>query len=119
MLLCETIDLDLTKEVDVYENAIETIKYLQDVVASIEKRVLKGENIEGLERVQGMKRRSVTDFGLEYLSKEFGREFAYTSIEKPITIGQLVEKLSEEEVIELTKRGVIAYKSSPKIIIKR
>ena len=120
MLLCKPIDLDLVKEVDAYMNAVETIKYLQDVVNSIEERVRSGEAIDGLELVEGQKRRVVTDFGLEYLSQQFGRDFAYKQVEKPITITQLEKQVSQYEMSELVKKGVVTYKSSsPKIKINR
>lgn len=120
MLLCELIDLDLAKEVDVYENSLETIKYLQDVVNSIETRVLSGEQVEGLEIVEGQKRRQITDFGLEYLSKQFGRDFAFKQVEKPITITELDKSLSQYEMSDLIIKGVVIYKdTSQKIKITR
>lgn len=120
MLLCELIDLDLTKEVDVYENALETIKYLQDVVNSIESRVLAGEQIEGLEIVEGKKRRQLTEFGLDYLSKQFGRDFVFKQVEKPITITELDKTMSAYEMSELVNKGAVVYKdTTPKIKINR
>jgi hypothetical protein len=120
MLLCQKIDLDLTKEVDAYENALETIKYLQDVVNSIESRVLSGEEIDGLELDQGQKRRTITDFGLEYLSKTFGEDFVYKVVKKPITVTELDKNLSTFELSELVQKGVIQFKeTNPKIKIVR
>ena len=120
MLLCEKIDLDLIKEVDAYENAKETIKYLQDVVDSIEQRLLSGEVIEGLELEKGQMRRTITDFGLEYLAKNFGEDFVYKTVKKPITITELDKHISTYEMSELTQKGVIQFKeTTPKIKVVR
>jgi hypothetical protein len=120
MLLCSLIDLDLIKEVDAYINAKETIKYLQDVVDSIEARLLKGEPIEGLEITEGQKRRYLTDYGLQYLENKFGREFTYKTIEKPITITELEKELSQYEMVELAQKGVIDTKSTTaKVAVSR
>ena len=120
MLLCEKIDLDLIKEVDAYENAIETIKYLQDVVKSIEERVMAGEDIDGLEMEPGKQRRYITDFGLDYLQQHFGEDFVYKQVKKPITVTELDKTLSVVELSELLKNGSIGFKeTSPKIKVKR
>lgn len=120
MLLCQLIDLDLTKEVDAYMNAKETIRYLQDVVDSIEKRMMKGESIEGLEIAEGQKRRYITEYGLNYLTKKFGKEFVYETIEKPIGITELEKHLSEFELVELAQKGIIDYKTTTaKVVVKR
>jgi hypothetical protein len=120
MLLCKPIDLDLVKEVDAYVNAKETIRYLQDVVDSIEQRLMKGETIEGLALTEGQKRRYLTDFGFKYLEDKFGKDFVYKTIEKPITITELSEKLSEYEMVELAQKGVIDFKSTTaKVAVNR
>ena len=120
MLLCKPIDLDLVKEVDAYINAKETVKYLQDVIDSIEKRLLQGENIDGLSLAEGQKRRYLTDMGLQYLEKAFGRNFVYKVVEKPITITELEKELTQKELVELTQKGVIDYKStSAKVVVNR
>jgi hypothetical protein len=120
MLLCEKIDLDLVKEVDAYENALETIKYLQDVVNSIEQRVLSGESIDGLEMSEGIKKRYITDFGLDYLQQQFGEDFVYKQVKKPITVTELDKTLSISEMAELMKKGAIDFKeTNPKIKINR
>lgn len=120
MLLCEKIDLDLVKEVDAYENAKETIKYLQDVVDSIEQRVLSGEQVEGLELEQGQMRRNISDFGLEYLAKQFGEDFAFKMVKKPITITELEKTLTTYEMSELIQKGVVQFKeTSQKIKVVR
>lgn len=120
MLLCEKIDLDLVKEVDAYENAKETIKYLQDVVDSIEQRVLGGEIVDGLTLEEGKKRRQITEFGLDYLAKTMGRDFVYKTIEKPITISELDRQMTGYEMSQLIENGSVVYKeTSPKIKIKR
>ena len=120
MLLCKPIDLDLVKEVDAYINAKETIEYLQNVVDSIETRVINGEVVEGLQLTSGQKRRFITDEGLEYLSLTYGRDFVYKQVEKAITITELDKLLSAAELHELSVKGVVALKeTSPKIKITR
>jgi hypothetical protein len=116
MLLCQKIDLDLIKEVDAYENAVETIKYLQDVVNSIEERVFSGEQIDGLELEDGQKRRVITEFGLDYLSKTLGEDFVYKVVKKPITITELDKSMSTFELSELVHKGVIEFKETNKKI---
>jgi hypothetical protein len=120
MLLCKTIDLDLVKEVDAYINAKETIKYLQDVVDSIESRLMSGESMDGLTVVDGQKRRYLTDYGLEYLQAKFGRDFVYKTVEKAITITEIEKELEPKEIAELTNKGVIDYKSTAqKVVVSR
>lgn len=120
MLLCEKIDLDLVKEVDAYENAKETIKYLQDVVDSIEQRVIGGEKVDGLELVEGQKRRAITQYGLDYLQKQFGEDFVYKTIKKPITVTELDKNVSTYDMSEMIQKGIIEFKeTTPKIKVKR
>lgn len=119
MLLCETIDLDLDLEKDIYKNATETIAYLQDVVSSIEKRVMSGEEIDGFELVEGSKRRVITEVGLQYLSKKLGRENIFKTIEKPIGIGELDKMLSHPELLELYNKEMIIFEyGKPKVSLK-
>lgn len=120
MLLCKPIDLDLIKEIDAYINAKETIQYLQDVVDSIEKRVLSGEQVEGLTLSSGQKRRYITEQGLEYLKMTYGKDFVVKQVEKVITITELDKMLSQAELYDLATKGVIGLKeTAPKIKIER
>lgn len=119
MLLCEKIDLDLEEPSEVYKNAEETVKYLTDIMTSLENRVLKGEKIKGFTVVEGSKKRVITDFGFSYLEKVLGREEVYKKVEKPIGVTDIDKLFDKEEVIELFNKGVLAYEpGKPKIVIK-
>jgi hypothetical protein len=109
MLLCKKIDLDLEEVRDVYENAIETITYLQDVVKSIDARVLDGEAIEGFILVPGRKSRTITPGGLAYLEAIFGREKIFVKTEKPIGITDLEKFAGPEDVATLITKGYIVF----------
>lgn len=116
-LLCRTIDLDLEDPAEIHKDAKETIKYLQDVVKSVEKRVLEGEKVKGLKKVPGNKTRKITDKGYKYLESVFGKEKVYKTVEKPIGITELEDMVSEEELADLYKKNVIVFKESkPKVV---
>jgi hypothetical protein len=118
MLLCKTIDLDLEIPSEVLENARETIAYLQDVVLAIETRALNGEKFDGIRVVDGQRRRYITESGLDYLSKVFGRERIIRTIEKPIGIGELEKIVTQEEMVALQGKGVVGIeKGKNKVIV--
>lgn len=108
-------DLDLEDDFSrVYKDAQDTIKYLQDLVSSIEKRVLSGETISGLQVVDGRKSRVITEPGFKYLSKILGEKVVYEEIKKPITITKLEALISKEDMEELVLNGYVAYRESAK-----
>jgi hypothetical protein len=120
MLLCGKIDLDLETPKDVYENAKETIAYLQDVVSSIEKRILSGEEIDGFSLIPGRKTRTITPGGLEFLAKILGRERVFVSVEKPIGITELEKILDQEDVAALVTHGYIVFtEGSPRVALMK
>ena len=115
-LLCDKIDFDLEIVRDVYEDAKETIGYLSDIVKSIEKRVLTGEKIDGFALVPGRKSRIITENGVKYLEATLGED-AFKTTRKPIGITDLENLVSQEELIDLHNKGVIAFKEgSPKVV---
>lgn len=116
-LLVELIDLDLEDAAEIYEKAQATIKYLSDVVKSIETRVLeKGEVIKGLSIVEGRPTRVITEQGFTYLSKFYDAELLYTK--KPIGITQLEKIANAEMLYNLTQLGYIKLEvGKPKIIV--
>ncbi len=118
-LLCEKVDLDIEPEKVVYANAVETIKYLQDVVNSIEKRVLAGEVIDGFEVVEGKKTRIITELGMKILVETLGEETVYKTIKKPLGITELEKILTKEEIITLFNKGALAFQpGNPKVVLK-
>lgn len=119
-LLCETFDLDLDDLAKVYEDAQETIKYLQDVINSIEKRVVDGEEVEGLKVVDGRKTRNITEEGLKYLEKTLGKDRIYETVQKPIGVTKLEKMLESDEFAELYTKGVISFKvGKPKVVLDK
>jgi len=119
MLLCKLIDLDFEKASEVLKNARETIEYLQDVVNSIEARVLGGEKIDNVKIIEGTKRRIITDLGLKYLEQKLGRDKVFKVIEKPIGITELEKILLPEEISALYGKGGIAYENAKlKVIVE-
>jgi hypothetical protein len=120
MLLCGKIDLDLEAPKDVYENAKETIAYLQDVVSSIDKRVLSGEEIDGFSLIPGRKTRMITPGGLKFLAETLGRERVFVSVEKPIGITELEKILDQEDVAALVTHGYIVFtEGSPRVALMK
>ena len=72
-MLYEPLDLDLIGNIaNVYERAKNSIKYLADFCASIEARVIGGEEITGLKVIPGNKTRYITLLGEKVLEKNFG-----------------------------------------------
>lgn len=118
MLLCNKIDLDLEDEKEVYLNAQETVKYLQDIINSLEKRVIKGEKIPGFVLVEGRKTRVLTENGLQHLINILGEDVMMKKTVSPIGISELDNILSKEEVASLIHMGYIAFKvGAPKVKI--
>jgi len=116
MLLCEKIDLDLENPKHVYQNAIETIEYLQDVVKSLDKRVLGGEKIDGFVLIPGRKTRIITQDGIAYLDRVLGHDKVYKTIESAIGITEVEKLLDAEDIAALITKGYIVYKEgSPKV----
>lgn len=108
-------DLDLEEDLSkVYKDAQDTIEYLKDLVSSIEKRVLSGETINGLQVVDGRKSRVITEPGFKYLSKVLGEKVVYEEIKKPITITKLEALVSKEDMEDLILNGYVAYQESAK-----
>lgn len=115
MLLCKKIDLDLEDIKDVYVRAKETVAYLNDIVNSINARVLKGEEIDGLIKVAGKKRRKITKEGEKYLIAILGDD-AYKVTKKFIGITDLEKKMSKEDIVELHTKGVVGFvEGSPSV----
>lgn len=115
-LLCETIDLDLDDLGEVYVDAEETIKYLQNVLKSIEaKMIVDGEVIDGLKVVDGRKSRAILD--VPYLERHLGREKIYKVTEKLIGIGELEKLLHPDEIQALVHKGVIGYNVGPSKVV--
>ena len=117
MLLCELIDLDLEDPVEVYENATETVAYLSNVIATIEKRVENGEIQDGFKIVEGRKTREITKEGIAYLETIIG-EKVYEK--KPIGITALERHLSLDDIDALLEQGYIIYKiGKPKVMLDK
>lgn len=115
-LLCKKIDLVLEDEAVVYKNAQQTVAYLNDVIASIEKRVIE-EGLPGFKVVEGRKTREITKPGLIYLETVLGKEKMYE--QKPIGITKLERYLSIEDVEALTEKGYITYKiGNPRVVLE-
>lgn len=120
MLLVKMIDLDLEDNAEIYENAKETIKYLSDIVTSIESRVVDGEEVEGLTLVDGKKTRSISKQGQTYLEGVLGRDKVYKSTEKFIGITDLERLVDSEDMHELVNKGYVVYKKGkPKVVSKK
>ena len=117
MLLCEKIDLDLDDEKEVFQNAQETIAYLQDVVSSITKRVLEGKITKGFKIVDGRKTRSITDGGYLYIEKQFGKEFAYETITKPLTLTKIEALIGKIETKSMLDLGLIEFNEGSKKVV--
>ena len=113
-LLCETIDLDIEDEAEVYASAQKTIKYLADIVKSLENRVLAGETIKGFKLVPGKKTRVITEGGYKYLETILGHDKVFKTIEKPIGITELDALLSKEELASLYAKDVIKFEEGAK-----
>jgi hypothetical protein len=117
-LLCEKIDLDLEDTQEVYQNALETIAYLQDVVKSVDTRVLSGEKIQGFKVIEGRKTRSITQDGFKYLEKVLGREKVYKTIEKELGITELEKIIDPQEMATLITKGYVVFTpGSPKVAV--
>lgn len=115
-LLCKKIDLVLEDEAVVYKNAQQTVAYLSDVIATIEKRVIDG-GLPGFKVVEGRKTREITKPGLIYLETVLGKEKMYE--QKPIGITKLERYLSLEEIETLVEKGYVAYKiGNPKVVLE-
>jgi hypothetical protein len=120
MLLCKEIDVDLASEQDVYEDATETIAYLENIKKLIEKRVLNGEKIKGFTLGKASRRRAITEKGLAFIEKTFGRDKAYKVIEKPIGITDLADMLNKDQVEDMLSKGYIGYtEGNPKVVFRR
>lgn len=117
MLLCDKIDLDLEDEKDVFVNAKETIAYLSNVVKTIEARVLDGELISGLKVVEGRKSRKITDGGYLYIEKQFGKNYAYETVTKPLTLTKIEALIGKIETKSMEDLGLIENKSSTKKVV--
>lgn len=111
-------DLDLEDDLKkVYKDSQDTIKYLQDLVSSIEKRVLGGETLGGFKVVSGRKSRFITEPGFKYLTKLLGEDTVYETIKKPITITKLEALVKKEDMEELLVEGYVAYKEGSKQVV--
>lgn len=120
MLLCKTIDLDLEEPNKVYQDAQETIAYLQDVVKSIEERVIAGEALEGFDLIESPKRRTITENGYKYLEHTLGHDVVYKTIEKPIGVTELERILTKDDFAALYGKGVVVFEpGKPRVILKK
>lgn len=113
-------DLDLEEDLrKIYQDAKDTIAYLEDIVKSIETRVLDGEHIRGLKIVTGRKTRFITDEGFIYLAKILGKDKVYELVEKPITLTKLEALIGEKETAKLEGLGYIQNKfASNKVVVE-
>ena len=104
-------DLDLELDLaSVYKNAKDTIAYLEDLIKSIDNRVLGGEVIPGLQVVQKRGNRYITPPGEKYLASILGEDKFYKIIKKPLTLTELSNEMTPSEIDELEKEGYISRK---------
>jgi hypothetical protein len=104
-------DLDLELDLaSVYKNAKDTIAYLEDLIKSIDNRVLGGEVIPGLQVVQKRGNRYITPPGERYLASILGEDKFYKIIKKPLTLTELSNEMTQSEIDELEKEGYISRK---------
>lgn len=104
-------DLDLELDLaSVYKNAKDTIAYLEDLIKSIDNRVLGGEVIPGLQVVQKRGNRYITPPGEKYLASILGEDKFYKTIKKPLTLTELSNEMTQSEIDELEKEGYISRK---------
>lgn len=104
-------DLDLELDLaSVYKNAKDTIAYLEDLIKSIDNRVLSGEVIPGLQVVQKRGNRYITPPGERYLASILGEDKFYKTIKKPLTLTELSNEMTQSEIDELEKEGYISRK---------
>lgn len=104
-------DLDLELDLaSVYKNAKDTIAYLEDLIKSIDNRVLGGEVIPGLQVVQKRGNRYITPPGEKYLASILGEDKFYKIIKKPLTLTELSNEMTQSEIDELEKEGYISRK---------
>ena len=104
-------DLDLELDLaSVYQNAKDTIAYLEDLIKSIDNRVLSGEEIAGLQVVQKRGNRYITPPGEKYLASVLGEDKFYKTIKKPLTLTELSNEMTQSEIDELEKEGYISRK---------
>lgn len=104
-------DLDLELDLaSVYQNAKDTIAYLEDLVKSIDNRVLSGEVIAGLQVVEKRGNRYITPPGERYLASILGEDKFYKTIKKPLTLTELSNEMTQSEIDVLEKEGYISRK---------
>lgn len=114
-------DLDLEENISkLYTDAKDTIKYLEDMVKSIEAQVI-GETftkkeLEGFKIVEKPGNRYITPPGEKYLAKTLGEDKFYEIIKKPLTLGKLEGELNSQEMNDLILSGYIAYRPSKKVV---
>lgn len=112
--------VDLDKEQDhaqVYADLVATKKYLENVISSIEKRVLDGEQIDGLRVVPGNKTRYITATGVSYLRTIFTEDELYEK--KLIGITKLDEMVGEKDMAYLIANKLVDYKyAKDKVIVE-
>lgn len=102
-------DLDLELEIwRVYQDAKDTIAYLEDLIKSIDKRVLSGEVIPGLQVVHKRGNRYITPPGEKYLASVLGEDKFYKK--KPLTLTELSNEMTPSEIDMLEKEGYISRK---------
>lgn len=113
-------DLDLELDLaSVYKNAKDTIAYLEDLIKSIDNRVLGGEVIPGFQVVQKRGNRYITPPGERYLASILGEDKFYKIIKKPLTLTELSNEMTQSEIDELEKEGYISRKEgSLKVEVK-
>lgn len=99
-----------------YVEALENIKYLQDIVVAAEEMLKAGEEIEGLTLVEGRKTRYITPEGEAFLVSKIGEDNYYKIVKKPLTMTELDHKLSKDIVDFLIDKEYIGFKfGNPKV----
>lgn len=114
-------DLDLEVNLaKVYEDAQDTIKYLQDLVKSIEARVLEGEEIHGLRIEEKRGNRFITKPGEKYLANMLGENVVYEIKKEFIGITKLNAIVGDDIMDDLLVGGYVAYKEGkPKVVLEK
>lgn len=111
------IDLEHGNLSQIYANAKDTIKYLNDVVTYIEKNILEGGLIVSGLKVVEKKTRKITEFGYKQLESLYGKDFVTETKVSKIGITALEKKLDREEIARLETNGGIIFEVREAIAI--
>lgn len=116
-ILTSYYDVDLEENVSkLYRDAQETIKYLQDLCASIERRVETGEFINGFKIKETKGNRFITPKGEVYLEKVLGKDKVYKTTVKFIGITDLSKLIEADEMESLILNGFVDFKPGKKVV---